>query len=270
MEKNNKYRLTFLKGENVNSIAFHHQRDYFQNMNPYDRFVRKYDTRNIGSFFYDNIPIKFVCKIQTILNEIYDHPFFPFFMTDIWYIAICKKEYENGLPHTLGKVIVLPDNIFQYPNVLFRNTLLHERIHTLQKKYPAQFNTLYTDFWGYREVNPLSIPSSLLQQVRSNPDTMTWWAIRQHIPMVIYNPNPTSIHDTTNVLVTMTSPPHVYNQESIQWYQEMISGRPGCYQPEETSAVILAAFWEQFLNLNKITIQSALEENLKIWIEKTV
>jgi hypothetical protein len=50
----------------------------------------------------------------------------------------------------------------------------------------------------------------------------------------------------------------------------MIMGRPGCYQPEETSAVLLASFWEQFLIENKITIHSALEDNLKNWIEKTV
>lgn len=268
MEKNNNYHLTFLKGENVESIAFSSQPEYFQNMNTFDRIVRPYDTNNIRSFILDQFPVKYVCKIQQTLNEIYAQPFFPFFMKDTWYIAICKNQYEGGMPHTLGNVIILPEQTFTSSH--FRETLLHERIHILQKSYPAMFETLYTTYWGYRKIPSFSISPSLLLLTRSNPDTLSWWSINQHVPMVIYLRNPTTLRDTTNILMTLTTPPQVLLQDNTDWYQEMISGRQGCYQPEETSATLLASFWEEFLTQHKMTIQSALEDNLKKWIQKMV
>ena len=53
-------------------------------------------------------------------------------------------------------------------------TILHEYIHILQKKYPESFKYLYTQIWPFVNVNKIEIPVNNKQ--RSNPDALklTW------------------------------------------------------------------------------------------------
>jgi len=267
MEKNNTFRVRFLKGENVLAMAFTTQREYLQNMNAYDRLARPYDIQHLDRYILHPVPQSYYCRVRRTLQSIHHTEFIPQFQRDGWYLAVCKDEYENALPHTLGKIIILPEKLFRVSEERFRHTLLHERIHVLQKTYPALFTRLYTDHWGFVPVTP-TLPPSLLQRVRSNPDTLSWWSLRGYVPLVLYHADAVNIHDTKEMFWKQGTynPLVLYRQEDVDWYQEAIGGKQGCYQPEETSAVLLSDFWEEWIVRHKITIGSSFEEALKQWL----
>ena len=57
------------------------------------------------------------------------------------------------------------------------NTLIHERIHILQKRYSYDFDKLYIKHWGfYHDV--VDVPKTIRSIIRTNPDGMdlswTW------------------------------------------------------------------------------------------------
>ena len=113
---------------------------------------------------------------------------------DRWTFLHVDDTLESGMPHTIHTAIVLPQRLVR--NLLPETaespqahrtaieTLLHERIHVLQKKYPKRFDRLYQG-WGYRPVDTPSDPHyKTLQQLhqqrvyRTNPDTPRRWVWR--------------------------------------------------------------------------------------------
>ena len=83
-----------------------------------------------------------------------------------WKIAYLptRKVYESGLPHTRGKnVIVLTSsrNLF--------STLVHEKVHLYQKKYPKDVE-LYLSEKGFEKVRK----REERDRIRANPDIDEW------------------------------------------------------------------------------------------------
>ena len=112
---------------------------------------------------------KIVYKIVTKIKKVY--PKIP--IITFKFIKTTNK-VETGLPHTREDCIVLPENIIKYSDTDLMETILHEYIHILQKKYPESFKYLYTQIWPFVNVNKIEIPVNNKQ--RSNPDALklTW------------------------------------------------------------------------------------------------
>ena len=111
------------------------------------------------------------------------HPFlelnYPVFAALPWRFIKVARTIEGGMPFTLGKCIVLSDQVLpmflagevhpQNPKGL--NLLLHEQTHVLQRLHPELFIPLFVESWGF--VHILHAPTATADlSVRQliNPD----------------------------------------------------------------------------------------------------
>lgn len=89
-------------------------------------------------------------------------------------IHIVEPTCESGLPHTSdANTIRLTETVWN--STTRESTLKHERIHILQRRYPAEWTRFYQEHWGYTLHNepPQGISQEITERLRSNPDTAT-------------------------------------------------------------------------------------------------
>lgn len=138
---------------------------YIRNLNTTDLQVR--DLTNYSQYIESDINKTLTQVIANDINSI-DLLLTPYKnLLDIpWKIAILQENVENNLPHTHNDVIFLPKAFNNFEDQARLETLLHEKIHIYQRKYPIHTQLLFTTYW-------LTIPYSLRtyeKPNRSNPD----------------------------------------------------------------------------------------------------
>ena len=160
------------------------------------------------------------------------------------------------MPYTIYRAIVLPRWMVREllpesassrqatPTAV--ETLLHERIHVLQKTYPKRFAKLY-DRWGCVRVDehPHVYRLHTERIYRTNPDTPSKWAYSRGgtlwYPFVeLHSP---SLTDTTYHLVDVGSSwwtTQWHKMNAVKWHETYFGGHAHCYHPDETAAVLLA------------------------------
>lgn len=178
---------------------------------------------------------------------------------DRWTFLQTDDRLEDGMPHTIHSAVVLPRWLVR--NLLPEaassrsahrsavETLLHERVHVLQKKYPRRFDRLYRD-WGYAEVVPRSEHHAQCAHLhrtyphRTNPDTPRHWVWRNEwLPFAALRSGATGLRDCDHRLVWLRDPSHTpswHALERVDAYTAYHGDRPHCYHPDETAAVLLA------------------------------
>ena len=71
-----------------------------------------------------------------------------------WRVAVFRagRMAENGWPHTHGGVVCLPEGEghFGRPRMERVETLVHERVHVYQRRFPAEAAELVSGAWGMR------------------------------------------------------------------------------------------------------------------------
>lgn len=119
-----------------------------------------------------------------------------------WKFIKVKSGFENDYPHTHNDVIVLSESYIQHaqlePVYDFIETLVHERIHILQRLYPNTFAKLYERHTRWRRTHAnvdVILPRHIRTRTRANPDSPqlgSWYYITPHsydlvIPLVVYD-----------------------------------------------------------------------------------
>lgn len=118
-----------------------------------------------------------------------------------WNIIIFKgKEYEDGSPHVRFNTIFLPlDMIKIYPDQNLIQTLIHEKIHLFQKKYPSH-PYLIEYLKNYKKYKLRKDLQKENQRIRSNPDLDDWVYFCLKDNKVLYQEfrgdNPVTLYDT--------------------------------------------------------------------------
>lgn len=180
-----------------------------------------------------------------------------------WIFIAVDNKIDGGMPHTIHNAIVLPlwfIESFQDTNIRedtsLLETLIHEKIHNLQKLYPQRFAGLYQK-WGWQLAPPEKIPNSVLNVHRMNPDTPTNWMLISPkspniywIPCVRLKTDSKDLTDADLMLVKCNSTLKTIEWHSMtdtKWYASFYGTnlnqhRKYCYHPDETSAVILAQY----------------------------
>lgn len=148
----NRFNSNDLKVRNVSSIE-----EYVENI--------KYDVYNFS--MYDKFRISYCCRFaDRILRDI-EYPWFDGKKASKikWIFSCTGDYYEYGFPHTiLGKIIVLPNKILRnYDNNRLIRTLMHEKVHIYQYKYPD-------DSKKYIEMNGFRFHEKRGDNIRVNPD----------------------------------------------------------------------------------------------------
>ena len=111
-----------------------------------------------------------------------------------WNIGYTEgRNYEGGLPHTRGDVIMLTNHVLDQNDEDLKGTLLHEKIHIYQKRYKEDTEKYIEEKkyrkWKRREMN---------DKIRANPDTddYIYMNSKGEICKTVYNENPKDLEDT--------------------------------------------------------------------------
>jgi hypothetical protein len=109
---------------------------------------------------------------------------------------------EEGMPHTKGDVIYLTDEVVALDHRHLTMTLIHEKVHVYERKYP-QLMEEWMKHAGYRRYRR----QSDIETARSNPDVDGWTYIdpKGKETVVHYNVqlrNPTESYDSRRHLLT--------------------------------------------------------------------
>lgn len=171
--------------------------------------------------------------------------------TDWTFIAVDGAVVDSGFPHTIHDAIVLPVWLIESfgdapPPRDSVVTLLHEKIHTLQKRHcPRVFHALYRA-WGWRPLRAEEVPPMIARDHRTNPDTPTWWALEHAgatwIPCARLRRGARALAEVDYFLVRVHASRALEWEplEEVEWYGEYYGHRAMCYHPDENAAVILA------------------------------
>jgi hypothetical protein len=109
-------------------------------------------------------------KIQNLIkdnNGNYDHVDLNKLYNIKWKIGfICNNNYENGLPHTRGDVIIFPLSMISNSNTSeISSTLIHEKVHVYQKTFKNETQE-YLDKNNFKKIKTRDKNDN----IRANPD----------------------------------------------------------------------------------------------------
>jgi len=176
----------------------------------------------------------------------------PFLSKTPWRFIKLTGQLEKNMPFTLGQFIFLPEKMVDVlsfePKSHHLDTLIHEKIHVLQRLYPNLFHTFYHKFIGsiYYE-KKVHIIRYWKQQHLKNPDGMDInWIYRHggnfYLPMLIFKNHGRSIEQIVILLkkrygLFYTTKTHIPISEFpvFQGYPTYVS----CYHPNEISACVI-------------------------------
>jgi hypothetical protein len=172
--------LTFLTANTAASQMQTQAREYIALMNQPNLAARGVQTQEellaAYSQAFQDIPlveqervIEFVLELLSKVQ--YKYPaYYRYLIKWISQISLAKSQMslEGGMPHTLGKIVILDAGWFANPRA---TTFLHEITHVHQRLVPFEFEDLYSE-WGYvstpmRDIHGME---PVLQLNRNNPD----------------------------------------------------------------------------------------------------
>lgn len=203
---NNNTKIQFLNKDEVNDLLKTDEDGYFNSFTIYDLKVRDVrdkeeylnkvlnSTRDISTNDKERL-IKLTKEADEKIKQINYEWFNGIKCADIkWIFGQTKgKIYENGLPHTRVNIIMLGDDTLKQNDESLINTLIHEKVHLYQKRYPI-------DLEKYKEVNGFTRVRrrDVNDKIRANPDTdeYIYRDSKGKEMMTIYNDNATGLEDT--------------------------------------------------------------------------
>lgn len=95
-----------------------------------------------------------------------------------WKIALLDATTESGFPHTHSDVVCIPGGAHERSRWWSRShrerveTLIHERVHVLQRKRPDVVKRVVESAWRYEPLPGGGLPDDVAVRRRSNPDLM--------------------------------------------------------------------------------------------------
>jgi hypothetical protein len=161
-------------------------------------------------------------------------------------IKIVDPTCESGLPHTSdAHTIRMTEDVWN--SATRDSTLKHERVHILQRRYPAEWRRFYEEHWGYtlHTEPPTSLPSSDALRLRANPDTATdpwvsWMNRYWFAPLYSNTENPTLLGVSIQV---WDSEAHVWLSEPPEDWRRLFCGDGKCPHQWEHPHEIAAELW---------------------------
>lgn len=169
-----------------------------------------------------------------------------------WKFAKLDEPIENGFPHTLHDVIVLPHSFFvtHASHQQQLTTLIHEKIHVFQRAYPKEVS-VFLDIHGFTgPIPPLTLPKFLLEMRRNNPDIVGFYKKNNIIPLQVYNnKTPRSLQDSRVVLYDIST--HEIKKTDVAYTIPSFISQTE--HPYEIMAVIISLLYTGTINDSKFT-----------------
>lgn len=129
----------------------------------------------------------FTDQEKDMLTEVIGHvhraltPDYPGFTAYPWSLIKVTNQVEQGLPHTRGKSIILPEGFLtqalkmygankQQSLLMLVNLMIHEQVHVVQRVKPKPFTSFYTEQWELEHVDSIAYGDWLNDRQLINPD----------------------------------------------------------------------------------------------------
>lgn len=180
-----------------------------------------------------------------------------------WLLMQVRDTLEDGMPHTIHSAIVLPvwlvsalcDTASGDRRRRAVETLVHERVHVMQKVRRASFDDLY-HHWGFQRADSTRGACQEAIRVvheamstRTNPDTPNRWVLHERWYLFVHLPNDApTMRDVHYYVVDLEGvargqPVHrcVQHIAANEWYNAYYGRLGHCYHPDESAAVLLAS-----------------------------
>ena len=285
----NHHSIYFLNKRNIQYIRYDLEK-YIQNISKYevyDKIGIQTKHKNIIQTQYIKYIEHFTYYEKNILTQYikyirntYHYPF----LKNNWYFVKINNNLEKGMPFTIGKYIYLPQHFIDTLIYLHKNnldvekkniydTLIHEKIHVLQRKNTQVFNTFYTKKLDYIYVKKIIIKYPWKQLHFKNPDgiDINWILFNKkqyhyYLPMLIIKKKKLKqiaiyLEKKKNYFITTTKYIPLSNLSIFKQYPKNIS----TYHPNEITAYILPKMILKSHTLNKNIINTfkPLLNNLK-------
>ena len=179
---------------------------YLNKLNIKDIKARGLGNKNIQSYYHSLIRkpnsnelhlINSIFKvIKTDIGDKYKT------LLDIPILIYIFRELENNFPHTHHNAILIPEIFPLNMSYQIKNTLLHEKIHIIQRFKKDNFYNLYENYWKFRYLKIKNL-ARIEKFSRTNPDGLdnNWVYSYQGIHIVIlslYNKNYKDISDVSS------------------------------------------------------------------------
>lgn len=152
---------------------------YFDNMGPSDLIARlassrqQYRSRYVHSFTpvhpYLRSKLSKLAALADTLTKGHENAAIAALPSIPWKIALVDS-VEGGMPHTHADIICLPSGMeWLTPRDALR-TLIHEKIHVLQRVRPDLTSSFISEHGYYRVCQRAELDWGVLRRARSNPD----------------------------------------------------------------------------------------------------
>jgi len=162
-----------------------------------------------------------------------------------WKILISKNNLEGGMPFTIDNYVIIPDKLI---NSISINTLLHEKIHILQRNYQDKFNKFYKQIYPflYMMKDNRIIPNELDKINMTNPDSNnTYWIYyiynKLWLPLLIYDKKYNTFKELAYpIIFNKKIMIDIYNPTELNKLLPNIDNRFSLYHPNEIFACQLS------------------------------
>ena len=238
------------------------QTPYFSRMNSLDLIARSSKTQEEYKQKYAESIIPFHDTEKQMLIDassnidIHLEPFDKLFFIPWKYLKV-KTDIEMGFPHTLEDTIVLTEPFFNLNYEQRIITLLHEKLHVFQRKFPTETNEFVLNVMGF-QIKKKS--EKFNNKTRNNPDINNiTYGKHDFYTLQVYN--------SGNPIRLSNSRPVKVNQESL----EVSNVTPGDLElPEfitqlEHPFEIMASYLPLIL-LQRITLKS-VPKSIFQWLQ---
>jgi hypothetical protein len=207
--------IIFLDRESAYNVLINS--GYLNKLNSLNMKLRKCNNLNDCKRHYRKNIINYTEKEKNILRRMIIKcdeklKIFPKLHKIEWKFAKINNNLEEGLPHTHLDTIFLSDKFFNNPSI---DTLIHEKIHLYQKKYPYKTDSFY-NLNNYEKTQKIDIINR-----RANPDTNNFdYKKNGVITYSIFNENPKSLSDIK--LHNDSNNPHI-NEHPDEYFAYLIT-----------------------------------------------
>jgi hypothetical protein len=292
--------IIFLDKVQSCQIILNNHKEYFSKMEYQETKIRgclnsrnqyKNKVNNCNKHYCNNImdfthlEIKNIKYCLQIINETYEKYFKKMLLLP-WNFIKVSRNIEGGMPHTIEKCIVLPENFLDYLNMIMISknkqklldniisTLIHEQIHVFQRMNYNIFKEIYMKYWNFI---PCSVQLNHKYTVhqRINPDGYDDWCYKNNkeyiYPYVKLKKISNHLNDVDSVAIPIINNKvnynEIYNLKNFEIYNNFFCNVSQNYHPNEISAILLSDLIVSKIKDQNISNCKALNI-IQPWIKK--
>jgi hypothetical protein len=228
---------------------------YINKLNRKDIIARRLPNKNIYSYYRHlvryptNSEKNSIENIFRVIKNDIGNKYKP--ILDLPFRTYIFSKIENNFPHTHHNSILIPE-IFPLNNsYITKNTLLHEKLHIIQRFKKENFYRLYEKYWNFRYIRIKNLDRIEIFS-RTNPDGLdNNWVFSINginiVLMSLYNKNYKYLSDVTSYGIYLDKnsnlilPIRKKKLRDIKEFTDFFGNLNGNnYHPNEISADMLA------------------------------